>query len=155
MKLNKKGFTLVELLAVIVILALLIVVVANTALPAMNNAKLKSLSTYTERVMEQAKAYVMANEPNKVCQKTSPCDLKTLMGNDVSDQYSCSLYVTGTSTSGYQVYGTVWDKDKNVAYVGKDKSGKTNVVDVIQSDGDVSTEVKSDTNSALTKPTMN
>ena len=38
-KLNKKGFTLVELLAVIVILALLIIVVATTALPAMNNAK--------------------------------------------------------------------------------------------------------------------
>ena len=54
-KLNKKGFTLVELLAVIVILALLIIVVATTALPAMNNAKKSALNTYAKRVVEQAK----------------------------------------------------------------------------------------------------
>ena len=47
-KLNKNGFTLVELLAVIVILALLIVIVANTAIPAMNNAKKKALQTYAQ-----------------------------------------------------------------------------------------------------------
>ena len=54
-KLNKKGFTLVELLAVIVILALLIVVVANTALPALDNSKKSSLNVYAGRVLNAAK----------------------------------------------------------------------------------------------------
>lgn len=53
MKLNKKGFTLVELLAVIVVLALLMVVLANTALPAMNNAKKKTFLLYAQRLMER------------------------------------------------------------------------------------------------------
>ena len=54
-KLNKKGFTLVELLAVIVILALLIVVVATSVLPALDNSKKSSLNVYAGRVLNNAK----------------------------------------------------------------------------------------------------
>ena len=46
MKLNKKGFTLVELLAVIVVLALLMVVAASSIGSALDNSKQKALSGY-------------------------------------------------------------------------------------------------------------
>ena len=53
-KLNKKGFTLVELLAVIVVLALLMVVATTSIGTALNNAKTKSLVTETQKVLKQA-----------------------------------------------------------------------------------------------------
>ena len=115
-KLNKKGFTLVELLAVIVILALLIVVVANTALPAMRNAKTKSLKTYAERVVEQAKALKISDESK--CVSGTPCKLADIMGSDVSDTYKAEdIVVTGDITTGYKVNGTVTDKDGNSAAI--------------------------------------
>jgi len=58
---NKKGFTLVELLAVIVILALLIVITANTVLPMMNSSKNSSMVTFAERVMAQAATQYQAD----------------------------------------------------------------------------------------------
>ena len=112
-KLNKKGFTLVELLAVIVILALLMVVVANTALPAMNNTKKKALESYAARVMEQAKALHMTDE-NK-CTETAKCSLTDIMGNDANtDQYSAEISVSYTAANGYIVTGTVKDLKNNL-----------------------------------------
>ncbi len=52
-KLNKKGFTLVELLAVIVVLALLMVVATTSIGTALNNAKKKALVTETQKVLKQ------------------------------------------------------------------------------------------------------
>lgn len=91
-KLNKKGFTLVELLAVIIILALLMVVVANTALPAMNNARKNSLAVYAQRLQEKAKEMYMSNgETGKV-----GYSVNTLMGS--VDQYSGYVVVNYTGT---------------------------------------------------------
>lgn len=49
-KLNKKGFTLVELLAVIVVLALLMVVAASSIGTALDNSKKKALLTETQKL---------------------------------------------------------------------------------------------------------
>ena len=124
-KLNKKGFTLVELLAVIVILALLIVVVATTALPAMQNAKTKALKTYTERVMEQAKGLYISSDGD-TCSSTTPCDeLSDIMGSDVTDDYEITtdFVVSGNMSTGYTLSGAITDKDGNVATIASD--GKT------------------------------
>ena len=51
---NRKGFTLVELLAVIVILALLIVVTITTVLPRMNSAKKNSMAVFAGRAVQAA-----------------------------------------------------------------------------------------------------
>ena len=61
LKNNKKGFTLVELLAVIVILALLIVITANTVLPMMNKTEKSGMITYADRVLSTAAASVQAD----------------------------------------------------------------------------------------------
>ena len=105
-KLNKNGFTLVELLAVIVILALLIVIVANTAIPAMNNAKKKSLQTYAEKVVQKAKENCAAEkmaDMGFMCNsdtgdtKVTCCgslSIKQIMGED-------NGVYTGTVTTNY------------------------------------------------------
>ncbi len=54
-KLNNSGFTLVELLAVIVVLALLMVVAASSIGNSLNNAKKSSMATEGEKVV--AKTY--------------------------------------------------------------------------------------------------
>jgi len=128
-KLNKKGFTLVELLAVIVILALLIVVVANTALPAMDKAKRKTLQTYTMRVMEQAKALYMSD--NTSCESTA-CTLTQIMGADApTDKYSASITVAyNNTTASYELTGTVQDiKNKLTATIGE-VDGKKNQITI-------------------------
>lgn len=53
MKLNKKGFTLVELLAVIVVLALLMVVATSSIGTALTNAKKNTLKTEAQKIISQ------------------------------------------------------------------------------------------------------
>ena len=52
MKLNKKGFTLVELLAVIVVLALLMVVAGSSIGSALKNSKLAGTKTEAQKVLK-------------------------------------------------------------------------------------------------------
>lgn len=64
-KLNKKGFTLVELLAVIVVLALLMVVAASSIGSALDNSKKKSLVSEAKKlytnITSEAKSLAMTN----------------------------------------------------------------------------------------------
>lgn len=56
-KLNRKGFTLVELLSVIVILAVVVLIATNAVVPMMGNAKKQVLATEANKFMEAAKTY--------------------------------------------------------------------------------------------------
>ena len=51
---NNKGFTLVELLAVIVVLALLMVVATSSIGGALNNAKKNTLKTEAQKMLTEA-----------------------------------------------------------------------------------------------------
>ncbi len=126
MKINKKGFTLVELLAVIVILALLIVIVANTAIPAMNNAKKKSLETYAQKVVQKAKENCAAEKMagmGDMCKKTAGtvttcCGTLTvaeIMGEE-NTTYSGSVTVSYDATNNIAkvTSGTISDKDNEI-----------------------------------------
>ena len=103
-KLNKKGFTLVELLAVIVILALLIVVVANTALPAMNKAKMNSLATYAQRMQEKARENFIAEGRTGATAYT----IEKLTGS-VNKQYKGYVVVTYDTNNNYVAYAYIID----------------------------------------------
>ena len=59
---NKKGFTLVELLAVIVILALLIVITMNTVLPMLGSGKKSTTKVYAGKVFNTAITEYQTNE---------------------------------------------------------------------------------------------
>ena len=54
---NKKGFTLVELLAVIVILAVIILVAMNAVIPQMENARKSSFETEIQTFAKAAETY--------------------------------------------------------------------------------------------------
>lgn len=54
---NKKGFTLVELLAVIVILAVIILVAMNAVIPQMQKARKNAFITEAEQYLNAAKTY--------------------------------------------------------------------------------------------------
>lgn len=51
---NQKGFTLVELLAVIVVLAIIIIIAMPNVISAMNSAKLSTFKVYAKRVIQSA-----------------------------------------------------------------------------------------------------
>ncbi len=59
-KMNKKGFTLVELLAVIVILAVIILVAMNAVIPQMSKARKGAFLTEIETFVKGAEAYYQA-----------------------------------------------------------------------------------------------
>ena len=99
-KLNKKGFTLVELLAVIVILAILIAVVATTALPAMTNAKQKASDTYAARLNAKAKEMCLVDKINST--DSNPCtydSIEDLMGA-ASSEYQIKTAISVSVSSG-------------------------------------------------------
>ncbi|MBQ3020666.1 MAG: prepilin-type N-terminal cleavage/methylation domain-containing protein [Bacilli bacterium] len=111
-KLNKKGFTLVELLAVIVILAILIVIVATTALPAMNNAKKNTFVLYAQRL--QGKAQELYAVDANMAVGSKDYTVQELMGSGVTE-YTGTLTVTYESNSTTQKYTvTVKDELKDV-----------------------------------------
>ncbi len=120
-KLNKNGFTLVELLAVIVILALLIVIVANTAIPAMNNAKKKALQTYAQKVVQKAKENCAAEKMSgatNMCGTKSCCGTLTIaeiMGEE-NTTYSGSVTVSYDATNSIAkvTSGKINDKDNEI-----------------------------------------
>ena len=76
-KLNKKGFTLVELLAVIVILALLMVVATSSIGGALTNAKKNTLKTEAQKMLtnfyqEAKSSYMLSNNFNNMSATSHP-----------------------------------------------------------------------------------
>ena len=60
-KLNKKGFTLVELLAVIVILAILMAIAATNIGPVIDNTRRSSMRTTAQNIMEAVRIQLTSN----------------------------------------------------------------------------------------------
>ena len=98
MKLNKKGFTLVELLAVIVVLALLMVVAAGSIGTALENSKKSMLKTETHKLQRNGESEALASYMNGSTAKTAKY---TFSGTDGS-QYSYKIqysYVNETKVT--------------------------------------------------------
>ena len=69
MKLNKKGFTLVELLAVIVVLAVIMVIAIPTVIDSMNSAKKSSFAMYGQKMLNAAMSKVQGDALDGVSAK--------------------------------------------------------------------------------------
>lgn len=109
-KLNKNGFTLVELLAVIVILAVVILVAVNNVIPQMNKAKAGAFKTEALSFLDGAEQYYTSqqmtgkdfNETNKAGEKLEGVTIKYLVDNkyvksaDVDKYTGCIKYDENT-----------------------------------------------------------
>lgn len=58
---NRKGFTLIEVLAVIVILGIILVIAGPSILEAYDDSKLKSEEIFTERLSQSIDGYIKLN----------------------------------------------------------------------------------------------
>ena len=95
-KLNKKGFTLVELLAVIVVLAIIMVLTVPSVLSSMNSARQSSFLIYAGKMLEAAQS---TYQSESLLTTPGECyDLTSLSGNG-STQYNGYVVVT-TDTNG-------------------------------------------------------
>ena len=116
---NKKGFTLVELLAVIAILAILVIIALPNVIKLYNNAKKNSFITETKTIYsEVSKKYISESmKGNKLSYVSSEDDTKLEMtGRDL--QY-CVLLNSDGSVKSMKVSNGEWvaelSDNKNIA----------------------------------------
>ena len=114
---NKKGFTLVELLAVIAILALLVIIALPNVLSMFNNAKKDLFLTEAKNVFkESTKKYISdnmhnSNEGNIYCK--SETDSKNPLDMDIENTY---YYIEKDST-GKTIKFVAWNSSGYVTKV--------------------------------------
>ena len=99
MKLNKKGFTLVELLAVIVILALLMVVATRSIGSVLTSSRKSAMDTEIKKLISNYNTY---SEQLKIDKNTSPSGI---ISNDAaySTKTGNTTYIVGTDGD-YEFY---------------------------------------------------
>ena len=141
---NKKGFTLVELLAVIVILAVLLVVATPMVFNAIKDSKKKTKCKVVKEVATIYKSYAYTNK-TKPCVQDNKCYFKDLISDGYLDSKITSpitgdeigseitkLYVTPNGCKEKTLY-----TDKNGISVCYDNTYDEATVDVL-ADNDVS-----------------
>ncbi len=99
--LNKKGFTLVELLSVIVILSVVVLIATNAVVPMMNDAKKQVLATEANKFMLAAQnLYVKNQASGTVCYSYSEViDSGLIEKND--DSYTGSFLIESNGEGKY------------------------------------------------------
>lgn len=125
MKKNQKGFTLVELLAVIVILAVIILIAVNAVLPQMRKARKNS---FIDEAINFAKAAETAYVSDQINGAGSTCyTVKYLQKNYVSkadDKYDGYVELT---INGDEISKKIWITDgKNFYAEGVNPSSTEN-----------------------------
>lgn len=101
-KLNKKGFTLVELLAVIVILAIIVGIVFPQIMNSINNSRVSAIHTSAKEIVRwwenavAADALVMDNSEKQI-----PSDILS----QVTTGWQCMDQITSGSTNLFKITG--------------------------------------------------
>lgn len=133
-KLNKKGFTLVELLAVIVILALLIVITANTILPMMNNSKKNAMVVYANRVLNAASSMYQADSISQGVEESQIYSIEKLMNQ--KDYYGCIEVSYNVDSESYEYTFFMLSPNDKLKLEGivKSNSIKSKAADVVVED---------------------
>lgn len=145
-KLNKKGFTLVELLAVIVILAVVILVAVNNVIPQMNKAKAGAFKTEALSFLDGAEQYYTSLQMTGESFPATGVKIKDLVTKkyvksaDIDKYEGCIKYDAGTDKFQIRLwsnsYKTVNGSDNYVeATKLSDFNGEVTDSSVIQSTG--------------------
>jgi len=133
-KLNKKGFTLVELLSVIVILSVVVLIATNAVVPMMSKAKKQVLATEANKFMGAAKSlYVNDGRTGTKCYSYEDVINSNLVEKN-DESYTGSFLIE--ENNGKYLY-RIWLSNGTNLIDGK--SPDVTADDVIESDGEAST----------------
>ena len=94
MKNKVKGFTLVELLAVIVILAIILVIAVPKITDTIKNSKIASFESSAKTIAAQAEKKKMENE---ILENQNPLSCSDVVKLNDSDYGSCNIYFDGNT----------------------------------------------------------
>ena len=100
---NRNAFTLVELLAVIVILAIILVIAVPKITDTIKNSKIASFESSAKTIAAQAEKKKMENE---ILDNTNPITCKNLVKLSNSDYISCSIYFDVDNNALVTLYGS-------------------------------------------------
>ena len=100
---KKNGFTLVELLAVIVILAIILVIAIPKITDTIKNSKIASFESSAKTIAAQAEKKKMENE---ILDNTNPINCNNLVKLSNSDYISCSIYFDNNNNALVTLYGS-------------------------------------------------
>lgn len=118
---NNKGFTLVELMAVIVVLALIITIAVPSAISISHKIKLKMYATKVDMIIDSAKLYGQDNPSalsNENACSSSNLTVKTLIDtgyikkDDIEDEGYVLNPINSESMNGYKL--CVYKKNNRV-----------------------------------------
>lgn len=128
---NVRGFTLVELLAVIVVLAIIMLIAVNAILPQMDKARQNAFAIEANGLIKSATQYVIAKSytDNKVVDDRGVCvTVATLVDSADSelDKTKYSGYVVIKKSGNLNLY-QVWLTNKSFMVEGAGVNGGANV----------------------------
>ena len=103
MKNKVSGFTLVELLAVIVILAIILVIAVPKITDTIKNSKKASFESSAKTIAAQAEKKLMENQ---VLESTNPINCNNLVELSNSDYITCSVYFDVNNNALVTLYGS-------------------------------------------------
>ena len=120
MKLNKKGFTLVELLAVIAILAILMVIAIPGVITLFNNGKENAFVTEVQSVLKAAKTDFMGkamteNIPDVYCNVGTE-EGENCYGKEIPDLNTSNKYFVRINSEGKVEKLVVWKTGTTYSY---------------------------------------
>lgn len=131
-KLNKKGFTLVELLAVIVVLAIIMVLTLPTIMNSMNSARQSTFLLYASRMLDTAADKYQSDallNGGKSCY-----EIKTL-NNETTSKYTGRVLI---SDNGNTMKIQMYDDNYQIGFkVKTSKDGKTKLLAEVDTEGNV------------------
>ncbi len=103
MKNKVSGFTLVELLAVIVILAIILVIVVPKITDTIKNSRIASFESSAKTIAQQAEKKKMENE---ILDNSNPITCNNLVKLSNTDYISCSIYFDNNNNALVTLYGS-------------------------------------------------
>ena len=148
---NNHGFTLVELLAVIVVLAIVMLLAVQAVLPQMEKARRQTLALDAQTAIEAANTYLMnkslSDPDNGFPTSGSKCiDLQTLINEGYftakGGTYVGSVQVTKQSSNSNYLF-KVWLKKDNLVVAGAGSDNSINKkIEAKDNDDDSGNDVK-------------
>lgn len=139
-KLNKKGFTLVELLAVIVVLAIIMVLTLPTVMNSLSSARQSSFLLYASRMLDTA---ADKYQSDVLLNGGKPCyTISELNGENTSNYKGKVLISNDGTTYTIQMYDAYYQLGITANDTLGDKAGGVGYKDIDGMKGKLSSSVK-------------